>query len=145
MMGIIMPETCWVNEKKYLYLWHLVGSFLSYINDARSHEPKVWKTKVLRLMIASIPWLQAALNFKISLPRSKEPTNWHKPDAEELTPHGHTVSFWGMFLILSSNLRLNFPTVPFLRGLPRKMFIFSKNWFISKNITLSVQTTRGRY
>ena len=29
-MGIIMPETCWVNENKHLYLWHLVGSFLSY-------------------------------------------------------------------------------------------------------------------
>jgi len=27
---------------KHLYLWHLVGSFLSYINDARSHEPKEW-------------------------------------------------------------------------------------------------------
>ena len=39
-MGIIMPETCRVNENKHLYLWHLVGSFLSYINDAQSHEPK---------------------------------------------------------------------------------------------------------
>ena len=27
-------------ENKHLYLWHLVGSFLSYINDARSHETK---------------------------------------------------------------------------------------------------------
>ena len=33
-MGIIMPETCWVNENKHLYLWHLVGSFLSYIMDS---------------------------------------------------------------------------------------------------------------
>ena len=28
-----MPETCSVNENKHLYLWHLVGSFLSYIRD----------------------------------------------------------------------------------------------------------------
>jgi hypothetical protein len=33
------------------------------------------RQKVLHGMIASILWLQAALNFKISLPRSKEPTN----------------------------------------------------------------------
>jgi len=35
-----MPETCLVNENTHLYLWHLVGSLLSYINDARSHELK---------------------------------------------------------------------------------------------------------
>ena len=29
------------NENKHLYLWHLVGSFLSYINDARLRETKV--------------------------------------------------------------------------------------------------------
>jgi hypothetical protein len=103
------------------------------------------RQKILHRMIANIPWLQAALNFKISLPRSKQPTNWPKPDAEELTPHPHTVCFSDMFLISSSNLHLNFPTVPFLRGLPPKMFIFPKNYFFSKNIILLVQTTSGRY
>ena len=26
---------------QHLYLWHLVGFFISYNNDARSHEPKI--------------------------------------------------------------------------------------------------------
>jgi len=34
-------------------MWHLVGSFLSYINDARSHEPKlvdtVWLSPTLSI------------------------------------------------------------------------------------------------
>jgi len=32
---------------KHLYLWHLVGSFLSYINDERSHDPRdTWVSEI---------------------------------------------------------------------------------------------------
>ena len=31
----------WHYKNKHLYLWHLVGFFISYNNDARSHEPKI--------------------------------------------------------------------------------------------------------
>ena len=60
-MGIIMPETCWVNENKHLYLWHLVGSFLSYINDARSHELKIQFCKINRSVFFSFGMVTQAL------------------------------------------------------------------------------------
>jgi len=39
-----------MNVNKHQYLWHIVGSFFSYINDARSHEPET-------INITSYVWL----------------------------------------------------------------------------------------
>jgi len=46
MMGIMMPETCWdkrFDNKRQISCVLLVSLSSSYVHDARSQEPKIWK------------------------------------------------------------------------------------------------------